>query len=67
MDDADDDELGGDTNDDADDGLEDADGASDGIDDVVEQLQQALEAEDASDKDFHVRQALQLLEVDDGF
>jgi hypothetical protein len=36
-------------------------------DDVVEQLRRALEAEDASDKDFHVRQALQLLEVDDDF
>jgi hypothetical protein len=36
-------------------------------DDIVEQLRRALEAEDASDKDFHVRQALQLLEVDDDF
>ena len=33
---------------------------------VVAQLQQALEAEDAADKDFHVRQALQFLEVNDG-
>ena len=33
--------------------------------DVVEQLRRALDAEDPSDKDFHVRQALQLLEVDD--
>ena len=32
---------------------------------VVEQLQEALEAEDAPDKDFHIRQALQFLEVDD--
>jgi hypothetical protein len=36
-------------------------------DDVVEQLRQALAAEDPSDKDFHVRQALQLLEVGDDF
>jgi hypothetical protein len=34
-------------------------------DDVVEHLRQALDAEDESDKDFHVRQALQLLELDD--
>lgn len=32
---------------------------------AVEQLQEALEAEDAADKDFHIRQALQFLEVDD--
>jgi hypothetical protein len=32
---------------------------------IVEQLQEALEAEDEADKDFHVRQALQFLEVDD--
>lgn len=32
---------------------------------IVEQLERALEAEDADDKDFHVRQALQFLEVDD--
>lgn len=32
---------------------------------VVEQLQEALEVEEAEDKDFHVRQALQFLEVDD--
>lgn len=31
---------------------------------VVEQLNEALEAEEADEKDFHVRQALQLLEVD---
>jgi hypothetical protein len=34
-------------------------------DDVVEHLRQALEAEETSDKDFHVRQALQLIKVDD--
>lgn len=34
-------------------------------DEVVKQLREALEAEDASDKDYHVRQALQFLEVDD--
>ena len=36
-------------------------------DDVVEQLRRAIETEDESDKDFHVRQALQFLEVDDDF
>lgn len=30
---------------------------------VVEQLEAALESEEAAEKDFHVRQALQLLEV----
>lgn len=33
---------------------------------AAEQLRAALEAEDATERDFHVRQALQLLQVDDG-
>jgi hypothetical protein len=32
---------------------------------VVAQLNDALAAEESDEKDFHVRQALQLLEVDD--
>lgn len=32
--------------------------------DVVEHLHAALDAEETDDKDFHVRQALQLLKVD---
>lgn len=32
---------------------------------VVAQLNGALKAEESAEKDFHVRQALQLLEVDD--
>jgi len=39
---------------------------TDARDAVVDHLRQALDAGDAEGKDFHVRQALQLLDVDEG-
>lgn len=32
---------------------------------VIEQLQEALRADDADEKDFHVREAIQLLQLAD--
>jgi len=37
----------------------------DARDEAVDQLREALDADDAEEKDFHVRQALQLLDVDE--
>ncbi|WP_167599389.1 hypothetical protein [Halorussus marinus] len=38
---------------------------SDARDEAIDHLRDALDADDAEPKDFHVRQALQLLDVDE--
>lgn len=38
--------------------------SSDGRDGAVQHLRQALEADEASEKDYHVKQAVQLLDAE---